>query len=192
MVGTFALVSGRTGLFWHLQKRDRRDLKSVQCRFESDWGHRETAGRRDFELRLSPANPSQCHELSQHVRTCRAERACVGERLGAHVIGIQRAQHRDALGARRTSGRIRDSAGSALVSQCRSNCRSPGDGSADRTPSSTAVMSATVSAALRRRRRRERPEPAPRRRWATRLPEVARAARRVGDRMGGAARRRAQ
>ena len=38
MVGTFALVSSQAGLSWHLQKRDRRDLKSAQCRFESDWG----------------------------------------------------------------------------------------------------------------------------------------------------------
>jgi hypothetical protein len=73
-----------------------------------------------------------------------------------------------------------------------SNCRSLRGGSTDRTPSSTAVMSATTSVALLRRRRRERPRPAPLRRWATRLPGVARAARRVGDRMGGVGRCRAQ
>jgi hypothetical protein len=30
MVGTFALVSGHTPLSWHLEKRDRRDLRSVR------------------------------------------------------------------------------------------------------------------------------------------------------------------
>jgi hypothetical protein len=39
MVGTFALVSGRVDTTSNPQKRDRRDLKSAQSGFESQWGH---------------------------------------------------------------------------------------------------------------------------------------------------------
>jgi hypothetical protein len=45
MVGTFVLVSAWEETSSYPQKRSPADLKSAQSGFESQWGHRERAGR---------------------------------------------------------------------------------------------------------------------------------------------------
>jgi len=44
------------------------DLKSAQCRFESDWGHPESAGRGDFD---GPHHGSEAASVSPNVITTR-------------------------------------------------------------------------------------------------------------------------
>jgi hypothetical protein len=79
------------------QLAEAADLKSAQCRFESDWGHRDPAGRCAFGLGSQPCEPVSVSRVVHNTSetACRSlERVVLAMGIGRALVDEQ-ARHGD-------------------------------------------------------------------------------------------------